>query len=97
MMGHLWAMVVQSAPQHSSRSPTIGFKVLEKKFPDTYKLKLLENLKVHPIFHVSLLKLVVRDISRPSQEQDSWPPPDLIDNEPEFEVEAVFKSTQLRG
>jgi hypothetical protein len=25
--------------------------MLEKKFPDTYKLELPENLKVHPIFH----------------------------------------------
>jgi hypothetical protein len=46
-------------------SPYAGpFKVLEKKFLNTYKLKLLENLKVHPIFHLSLLKSVTRDASR---------------------------------
>jgi hypothetical protein len=43
------------------------FKVLEKKFPDTYKLELLKNLRVHPTFHVSLLKLVSRDTLRPNQ------------------------------
>jgi hypothetical protein len=59
------------------------FKVLEKKFPDTYKLKILKNFKVHPIFHVSLLKSVVRDALRP--------PLDPINNELEFEVQAVFK------
>jgi hypothetical protein len=42
------------------------FKVLEKKFPDTYKLKLLKFFKVHPTFHVSLLKPVSRDASRPN-------------------------------
>jgi hypothetical protein len=42
------------------------FKVLEKKFPDTYKLELLENLKVHPTFHILLLKLVTCDASRPN-------------------------------
>jgi hypothetical protein len=42
------------------------FKVLEKKFPNIYKLKLLKNLKVHPTFHVSLLKLVSYDASKPN-------------------------------
>ncbi len=54
------------------------FKVLEKKFSDTHKLDLLENLRVHPTFHVSLLKSVSRDASRPNQEYNSRPPPDLV-------------------
>jgi hypothetical protein len=58
------------------------FKVLEKKFLDTYKIELPENLKVHPTFHVSLLKPVSRDASRPNREQNSRPPPNLIHNEP---------------
>jgi hypothetical protein len=69
-----------------------SIKMLEKKFLDIYKLKLSKNLKVHPIFHVSLLKPVACDASRLSQEHNSRPPLDLIDNEPEFEVEVVFKS-----
>jgi hypothetical protein len=73
------------------------FKVLEKKLSDTYKLELSENLRVHPTFHVSCLKPATRDASRPNREQNSRPPPDLDHNEPEFEVEAVFKSRQLRG
>ncbi len=32
-----------------------------------------------------------------NQEHNSRPPPDLVYKEPEFEVEAVFKSRQLRG
>ncbi len=35
-------------------------------FPDTYKLNFLKNLRVHPIFHVSLLKSVTCDTSRPN-------------------------------
>jgi hypothetical protein len=46
---------------------------------------------------VSLLKSVSRDASRPNREHDSRPPPDLVHNEPEFEVDAVLKSKQLRG
>jgi len=37
------------------------FKVLKKKLSDTYKLELPKNLKGHPTFHVSLLKLVSHD------------------------------------
>jgi hypothetical protein len=73
------------------------FKVLEKKLSDTYKLELSENLRIHPTFHVSLLKPVSHDASRPNREQNSRPALDLVHNEPEFEVEAVLKSRQLRG
>jgi len=83
---------------HKFLSPYAGpFKVLEKKLSDIYKLKLPEILKVHPSFHVSLLKPVSRDASRPNRKHNSRPPPNLVHNEPEFEVEAVLKSRQLRG
>jgi hypothetical protein len=83
---------------HKFMGPYAGpFKVLKKKLSDTYKLELPKNLRVHPTFHVSFLKPVTRDASRPNREQNSRPPPDLVHNEPEFEVEAVLKSRQLRG
>jgi hypothetical protein len=83
---------------HKFLDPYVGpFKVFEKKFPDTYRLELPKILKVHPIFHVSLLKPITRDASRPNQEHNSKPPPDLVHNELEFEVEVVLKSRQLSG
>jgi hypothetical protein len=83
---------------HKFLGPYAGpFKVLEKKFLDTYKLELPENLKVHPIFHVSLFKSVAHDVSRHNQKYNSKPPPNLINNEPKFEVEAMLKSRQLKG
>ncbi len=83
---------------HKFSGPYAGpFKVLEKKFPNTYKLELPENLKVYPVFHVSLLKPVACDASRPDREHNSKPPSDLVPNEPEFEVEAMLKSRQLMG
>ncbi len=72
------------------------FKVLQKKLSNTYKLKLLKNFKVHLTFHVYLLKSVARDASRPNREHNSRPPLDLVHNEPEFEVEVVLKSKQLK-
>jgi len=52
---------------HKFLGPYAGpFKVLEKKLSDIYKLELSENLRVHPTFHVSLLKPVSRDASRPN-------------------------------
>jgi hypothetical protein len=56
------------------------FKMFEKKFLDTYKLKLLKFFKVHPIFHVLLLKPISHDTLRPNQEHNSRPPPDFIHN-----------------
>jgi hypothetical protein len=43
------------------------------------------------------LKPISRDPSRPNREHNSRPPPDLIHNESEFEVEVVLKSRQLKG
>jgi hypothetical protein len=55
-----------------------------------------KNLKVHPIFHISFLKPIACDASRPNQEYNSRPSPNLIDNELEFEMEVVLKPRQLR-
>jgi hypothetical protein len=59
---------------HKFLGPYAGpFKVLEKKLSDTYKLELPENLRVHPTFHVSLLKPVARNASRPNRSTTQGP------------------------
>ncbi len=82
---------------HDFLGPYVGsFKVLEKRFPNIFKLELPKNLKVHPIFHVLFFKPVTRDASKLNQEYNSKPPPNFIDNELEFEMEAMLKSRQLK-
>jgi hypothetical protein len=67
---------LQEGLNHKFLGPYVGpFKVLEKKFPNIYKLKLPKNLKVHPTFHVSLLKSVSCDASKLNREHNSRPPP----------------------
>ncbi len=52
---------------HKFLGPYAGpFKVLENKFSNIYKLKLPENLKIHPTFDVFLLKLVTCNTLRPN-------------------------------
>ncbi len=64
---------------HKFLGPYAGpFKVLEKKLSYIYKLELPKNLRIHPKFHVSLLKPVARDTSRPNREHNSRPPPYLV-------------------
>jgi hypothetical protein len=56
---------------HKFLGPYVGpFKVLGKKLSNTYKLELLENLRIHPTFHVFLLKSVACDASRPNREHN---------------------------
>ncbi len=78
-----------------------SFIWLESEFTfsicDIYKLKLLEKLKVKPIFHVYVLKLIFQKLSRPTQRNDVWHPLKFINNEPKFEVETMLKSRQSQG
>jgi hypothetical protein len=60
------------------------FKVLAEINPVAYKLELPENMKLHPVFHVSLLKLATGVSVR------SPLPPILVDGELEYEVEEII-------
>ena len=67
------------------------FKVLEIISRSAYKLKLPPSWKVHPVFHVSLLRpyqdgTMLRPAVQPP------PPPEVIDDELEYEVEKILDS-----
>jgi len=67
------------------------FKVLERVGKVAYKLQLADGMKMHNVFHVSLLKAYRDDgtVQPP-------PPPELIDGELEYEVEQVISFDEKR-
>ena len=66
------------------------FKILKKVSFYAYKLKLPASMKIHSVFHISLLKPAVMD-SLLGQTQPP-PPPMIIDDEPEYEVDEIVDS-----
>jgi len=63
------------------------FKVTQVINPVAYRLELPNSLKLHNVFHISLLK-AARD--RPGSTTIPPPPPELIEGEWEFEVESIY-------
>ena len=62
--------------------------------PVTYRLTLPEQWKIHPVFHVDLLTPYKETVFHGTNY--TQPPPDLIDDEEEYEVEQVLDS-RVRG
>ena len=64
------------------------FEITEVLGPVTYRLRLPEHWKIHPVFHAYLLSPYIETkVHGPINE---WPLPDLVDGEPEYEVEAIL-------
>ena len=64
---------------------------------DAYKLALPPKIKVHPVFHVSLLKEYFEDSVRPEREQVLRPVPELVGNHEEYEVETILNKLKSRS
>ncbi|XP_041650242.1 uncharacterized protein LOC121514208, partial [Cheilinus undulatus] len=64
------------------------FEITKVINPSAVQLKLPEAMKIHPTFHVSLLKPVASsDLSPPAV---TPPPPRIIDNHPAFTVSKIL-------
>jgi hypothetical protein len=74
----------------------LGPFVIQKQInPVAYRLELPAAMKVHPVFHVSLLESY-RESAFPGRVQG--PPPSIeIENHEEYEVEKVLDSRRRRG
>ena len=65
------------------------FQIVEKKSSLVYRLRLPDNMGIHPVFHVSLLKPYKQPstLQRPAPRH---PPPTIRDGEEEYEVERIL-------
>jgi len=70
------------------------FRIIQKVSSHSYKLYLPTSMKIHPVFHISLLEPASTD-PLPGQIQPP-PPPVIIEDEPEWEVEEILDSRIVR-
>jgi hypothetical protein len=63
------------------------FKVVKEISPVAFRLELPASWNIHNVFHASLLSPYVETTTHGPN--FSWPPPDLIDGEEEYEVEQL--------
>ena len=69
------------------------FKIKDVLGPLTYHLDILKRWKIHNVFHTTLLSPFRQtDVHGPSFAN---PPPDLIDGEEQYEVEAILNHRKI--
>ena len=73
------------------------FPIVKEVFEDAYKLASPPDIKVHPVFHVSLLKEYFEDSVRPEREQVLRPVLELVENHEEYEAETILNKRKLRS
>ena len=67
------------------------FKVLEKNSAVSYKVELPPEVRVHPVFHISVLKPYHEAANeRFPNRNHARPPPVIIDEEEEYEIEGIL-------
>jgi hypothetical protein len=72
------------------------FEILEKISEVNYKLKLPETMRIHPVFHTSLLKKYKENPDEFKTRTQLPPPPVEVDGEEEFEVEKILDKRERR-
>jgi hypothetical protein len=74
--------------QHRFLGP---YRIIQKVSPVAYKLALPDSLRIHPVFHVSLLRPYKDPMTFPGQSRPDPPPPAVtIEDHSEYEVERIL-------
>lgn len=71
------------------------FRVAKRHGKINYELELPDDWSIHPVFHASLLSKA--HTTQAHGESHSKPPPETIDNEEEWEVEAILNKRRRSG
>jgi hypothetical protein len=71
------------------------YTILEKVGSRAYKLDLPPTIKLHPVFHISLLEPTTNTEPIPGHNQPP-PPPVIVDDHQEWEVEEILDSRRYR-
>jgi hypothetical protein len=69
------------------------FKILKQKGPVNYELELPKRMRIHPVFHVSLLEPATPDATLQQDVRDI--DPEI--QEPIYQVERILKERTVRG
>jgi len=72
------------------------YTILEKVGSRAYKLNLLATVRIHPVFHISLLEPTASTEPIPGHQQTP-PPPVIIQEQQEWEVEKILDSQRHRN
>ncbi|MBX9718871.1 MAG: chromo domain-containing protein [Microbacteriaceae bacterium] len=68
------------------------FQIIKRISPTAVRLSLPNSWKIHPTFHVSLVKMYV-----PSDETPKPPAPIVVDSEEHWEIEKIIATRRFRN
>jgi hypothetical protein len=72
------------------------YAILERVGSRAYKLELPATVKLHPVFHISLLEPTTNTEPIPGHQQPP-PPPVIVNEQQEWEVEEILDSRRHRN
>jgi hypothetical protein len=87
----------RNRPTRKLASRFIGpFQISKVTSPVNYELDLQDQLNIHPVFHVSLLKPYKHSPSEFGEREQARPPPIVIEGEEEYEIDKIVDKRNHR-